>query len=59
MEEDDLASDEDDEAILEAAGVYKGRVPCLGAEGQRILLNRDGASSSRSRRGEDPRIAEL
>ncbi|CAH9096344.1 unnamed protein product [Cuscuta epithymum] len=31
----------------------------MGAEGQRILYDRSGASSSRSRRGEDPRIAQL
>ncbi|CAH9095607.1 unnamed protein product [Cuscuta epithymum] len=54
----ELDSDADDEAMLEAAGVYKGRVPCMGAEGLRILHNRDGASSSRSR-VEDPRIAQL
>ncbi|CAH9138596.1 unnamed protein product [Cuscuta epithymum] len=59
-QEGDLDSDADDEAAIEAAGVYKGRVPCLGAEGQRILYDRStDASSSRSRRGEDPRIATL
>ncbi|CAH9123885.1 unnamed protein product, partial [Cuscuta epithymum] len=31
----------------------------MGAEGQRILYDRSGASSSRSRRGEDPRIAQM
>ncbi|CAH9127527.1 unnamed protein product [Cuscuta epithymum] len=54
----ELDSDADDEAMLEAAGVYKGRVPCMGAEGLRILPNSRGASSSRSR-VEDPRIAQL
>ncbi|CAH9074171.1 unnamed protein product [Cuscuta epithymum] len=58
-ESDEIDSDAGDDTILEAAGVYKGRVPCMGAEGQRILYNRSGASSSRSRRGEDPRIAQM
>ncbi|CAH9083018.1 unnamed protein product [Cuscuta epithymum] len=59
-QEDELDSDADDEAAIEAAGVYKGRVPCLGAEGQRILYDRStGASSSRSRSGEDPRMAQM
>ncbi|CAH9145609.1 unnamed protein product, partial [Cuscuta epithymum] len=31
----------------------------MGGEGQRILYDRIGASSSRSRRGEDPRIAQM
>ncbi|CAH9091366.1 unnamed protein product, partial [Cuscuta europaea] len=58
-QEDDIGSDVEDDAILEATGVYKGRLPCLGAEGQRILYDRSGSgasSSSQSRRGEDPRI---
>ncbi|CAH9091882.1 unnamed protein product, partial [Cuscuta europaea] len=61
-QEDDIGSDVEDDAILEATGVYKGRLPCLGAEGQRILYDRSGSgasSSSQSRRGEDPRIAQL
>ncbi|CAH9082658.1 unnamed protein product [Cuscuta epithymum] len=59
-QEDELDSDADDEAAIEAAGVYKGRVPSLGAEGQRILYDRStGASSSQSRCGEDPRMAQM
>ncbi|CAH9067908.1 unnamed protein product [Cuscuta epithymum] len=58
-DEDELDSDAEDDVIVEAAGVYKGRVPCMGAEGQRILYDRSGTSSSRSRRGEDPRIAQM
>ncbi|CAH9121075.1 unnamed protein product, partial [Cuscuta epithymum] len=57
-ESDELDSDAEDEAILEVAGVYKRRVPCMGAERQQILYNHDEASSSRSR-VEDPRIAQL
>ncbi|CAH9113205.1 unnamed protein product [Cuscuta epithymum] len=37
-----------------------GQVSCMGAEGQRILYDHtNGASSSRSGRGEDPRIAQM
>ncbi|CAH9107529.1 unnamed protein product [Cuscuta epithymum] len=60
-QEDEIDSDVEDDAITEAAGVCKGRVPCMGAERQRILYDRSGseASSSRSRRREDPRIAQM
>ncbi|CAH9102089.1 unnamed protein product [Cuscuta europaea] len=37
---------EDDDAVLAATGVYKGRVPFLGFEGIRLLQNSRGASSS-------------
>ncbi|CAH9125494.1 unnamed protein product [Cuscuta epithymum] len=57
--EDEIDSDVEDDAIVEAAEVYKGQVPCMGAEGQRILYDHNGASSSRSRRGEDPHIAQM
>ncbi|CAH9093897.1 unnamed protein product [Cuscuta europaea] len=61
LHEDEIDSDVEDDAILEAVGVYKGRLLCMGAEGQRILYDRScsGASSSRSRRGEDPRITQM
>ncbi|CAH9128348.1 unnamed protein product [Cuscuta epithymum] len=37
-----------------------GQVSCMGAEGQQILYDHtNGASSSRSGRGEDPRIAQM
>ncbi|CAH9115279.1 unnamed protein product [Cuscuta europaea] len=60
-QEGEIDSDVEDDAILEAAGVYKGRLPCMGVEGQQILYDRScsGDSSSRSRRGEDPRIAQM
>ncbi|CAH9107421.1 unnamed protein product [Cuscuta epithymum] len=48
-QEDEIDSDVEDEAIVEADGVYKGRVPCMGAEGQRILYDRSGASFCVSR----------
>ncbi|CAH9101000.1 unnamed protein product [Cuscuta europaea] len=56
--DDELDERQDDEAILAAVGVYKGRVPCLGAEGVRILHNSKGASSS-SRPVDDERVARL
>ncbi|CAH9108217.1 unnamed protein product [Cuscuta europaea] len=42
----ELDESQDDDAILAATGVYKGRVPFLRDEGIRILQNSEGASSS-------------
>ncbi|CAH9078659.1 unnamed protein product [Cuscuta europaea] len=55
---DELDESQDDDAILAAARVYKGRVLFMGAEGVRILHNSGGASSS-SRPADDEWVARL